>query len=185
MDETIVEISTDKVDAEVPAPAAGTMGEILAQPGDTVTVGQVIARMTSATAPPAPARPRRSRAEPAEPGEPKQVVASPTASAGLAGGPPRRRGPRHRPRGVKGTGPAGRIEKDDVLAAAPATAAAPRRAAGENATLHQGRAAMLARYMDESRSIPTATSFRTLTVTALDARRKELKAPATRSPSRT
>ena len=34
---------------------------------------------------------------------------------------------------------------------------------------------MLARYMDESRSIPTATSFRTLTVTVLDARRKELK----------
>ena len=34
---------------------------------------------------------------------------------------------------------------------------------------------MLARYMDESRSIPTATSFRTLTVTTLDARRKELK----------
>ena len=35
---------------------------------------------------------------------------------------------------------------------------------------------MLARYMDESRSIPTATSFRTITVTTLDARRKELKA---------
>jgi 2-oxoglutarate dehydrogenase E1 component len=35
---------------------------------------------------------------------------------------------------------------------------------------------MLARYMDESRSIPTATSFRTLTVTTLDTRRKELKA---------
>ena len=34
---------------------------------------------------------------------------------------------------------------------------------------------MLARYMDESRSIPTATSFRTLTVTTLDARRKQLK----------
>ena len=34
---------------------------------------------------------------------------------------------------------------------------------------------MLARYMDESRSIPTATSFRTLTVSTLDARRKELK----------
>src|SRR3954454_17653302 len=46
-DETIVEISTDKVDAEVPAPAAGVMGEILAEPGDTVTVGQVIGRMTS------------------------------------------------------------------------------------------------------------------------------------------
>src|SRR3954454_2482417 len=46
-DETIVEISTDKVDAEVPAPASGVMEEILAQPGDTVAVGQVIARMTS------------------------------------------------------------------------------------------------------------------------------------------
>jgi 2-oxoglutarate dehydrogenase E1 component len=46
-DETIVEISTDKVDAEVPAPAAGTMGEILADAGDTVEVGQVLARMMS------------------------------------------------------------------------------------------------------------------------------------------
>src|SRR4051794_35935283 len=46
-DETIVEISTDKVDAEVPAPSAGTMGEILAQAGDTVEVGQVLARMQS------------------------------------------------------------------------------------------------------------------------------------------
>src|SRR3954453_7070417 len=46
-DETIVEISTDKVDAEVPAPSAGTLTEILADAGDTVTVGEVIARMTS------------------------------------------------------------------------------------------------------------------------------------------
>ena len=40
----------------------------------------------------------------------------------------------------------------------------------------RGGAAALARYMEQSRSIPTATSFRTLTVTALDARRRELKA---------
>src|SRR4051794_30015962 len=40
-DETIVEISTDKVDAEVPSPAAGTLTEILADAGDTVSVGQV------------------------------------------------------------------------------------------------------------------------------------------------
>ena len=39
---------------------------------------------------------------------------------------------------------------------------------------------MLARYMDQSRSIPTATSFRTMTVTVLDARRKELKAAGQR-----
>src|SRR3954452_12608677 len=46
-DEPIVEISTDKVDAEVPAPASGTITELLAAAGDTVHVGQVIARMTS------------------------------------------------------------------------------------------------------------------------------------------
>src|SRR4051794_41059010 len=59
-DETIVEISTDKVDAEVPAPASGTLLEVLADAGDTVRVGQVIARMSSgngatpATKPPEP-----------------------------------------------------------------------------------------------------------------------------------
>ncbi len=42
----------------------------------------------------------------------------------------------------------------------------------------RGGAAALARYMEQSRSIPTATSFRTLTVTVLDARRRELKAAA-------
>src|SRR5271167_739969 len=45
VDDTIVEISTDKVDVELPAPASGTVSEILVQEGDTVTVGQVIARI--------------------------------------------------------------------------------------------------------------------------------------------
>src|SRR5215210_4051087 len=70
-DETIVEISTDKVDAEVPAPASGVMEEIIAQAGDTVTVGQVIGRMTSganggaraAAAPPAEAPVKPAEAE--------------------------------------------------------------------------------------------------------------------------
>src|ERR1700740_488472 len=45
LDDTIVEISTDKVDVELPSPAGGTVTEILVQEGDTVTVGQVIARI--------------------------------------------------------------------------------------------------------------------------------------------
>src|SRR5271168_2934088 len=44
-DETIVEISTDKVDLELPSPASGTVSEILIAEGETVTVGQVIARI--------------------------------------------------------------------------------------------------------------------------------------------
>src|SRR4051812_41272485 len=43
--QTVVEITTDKVDMELPAPAAGTITEILVEEGATVTVGQVIARM--------------------------------------------------------------------------------------------------------------------------------------------
>jgi pyruvate/2-oxoglutarate dehydrogenase complex dihydrolipoamide acyltransferase (E2) component len=46
VDATIVEISTDKVDVELPAPATGTVSELLVGEGDTVTVGQVIARIS-------------------------------------------------------------------------------------------------------------------------------------------
>src|SRR5947209_3268159 len=59
-DEPLLEISTDKVDAEIPAPAAGTLTEILAQEGQTVTVNSVIARITAEggeAAAPAPAAP--------------------------------------------------------------------------------------------------------------------------------
>src|SRR5689334_8604666 len=43
--QTVVEVSTDKVDAEVPAPAAGVITKILAQPDDEVQVGQALAEL--------------------------------------------------------------------------------------------------------------------------------------------
>jgi 2-oxoglutarate dehydrogenase E1 component len=76
-------------------------------------------------------------------------------------------------RDVTGSARGGRITKSDVLAASNGTATAPPRSA--NAQLIKGGGAALARYMDESRSIPTATSFRTMTVSVLDQRRKQLK----------
>src|SRR5436190_677891 len=45
--ETVVEVSTDKVDAEVPAPVSGTLTKIHAQPDETVKVGQVLAEMSA------------------------------------------------------------------------------------------------------------------------------------------
>ena len=64
-DETLVEISTDKVDAEVPAPVSGTVVKIHAAEGDTVGVGSVLAeiapdqRRRARRSPPTSPRPRR------------------------------------------------------------------------------------------------------------------------------
>jgi len=169
-DETIVEISTDKIDAEVPAPASGVMGEILAEPGETVTVGQVIGRMTAqgnGVGPSAPA-PAEQAEEAAEVVLPDGVRVSPVARrVAAAEGIDLSR--------IEGTGPAGQISKADVLAAASGNGAAAPAATPAGAQLIKGAPAMLARYMEESRSIPTATSFRTLAVSVLDARRSELK----------
>jgi pyruvate dehydrogenase E2 component (dihydrolipoamide acetyltransferase) len=73
-DEPIFEISTDKVDAEIPAPAAGVITEILVTEGQTVPVGAVVARLqvgatagsaTVTAAPAAPAAPAPSAPAPA------------------------------------------------------------------------------------------------------------------------
>jgi 2-oxoglutarate dehydrogenase E1 component len=172
--DTVVEISTDKVDMELPAPAAGTITELLAEEGATVVVGQVIARMQLGAGAPAGAS---AKAIPSD----GQVAPSPNdgAAAGLGGSdftdakatPVAARVAAAEGvdlGAVTGTGPHGRITEDDVLSFDPSTQTGTR-------TVLKGAAAMLARYMDDSREIPTATSFRTITVTTMDARRKQLK----------
>ena len=218
--DTIVEISTDKVDLELPSPASGTVTEILVDEGDTVTVGQVIARISVNGAGPASAgtgygngsaartdaRPdgdlpaeRTSAAYNSTPGEQPgaPTAGAPAAGDARAGKVPE--GAKISPvaarlaavdgvdlAGVSGSGPAGRITKSDVLSAAArdgapgvaeASAVAEQAAAtGAQDQVMKGGPAALARYMQQSLSIPTATSFRTLTVTVLGARRGELKA---------
>ena len=76
---------------------------------------------------------------------------------------------------VQGTGQGGRVTKADVEAAANgAGAKSPGTAAEGEAKALRGPSAMLAKAMNESRSIPTATSFRTVPVDVLDAKRKAL-----------
>ncbi len=82
-DEPLLEISTDKVDTEVPSSAEGVVAEILVQEGETVEVGTVLARIAPAGAAVAPAEPAPAVAPETPP------VSEPAASAERACGPSR------------------------------------------------------------------------------------------------
>jgi len=134
-DETLLEISTDKVDTEVPSPAAGVVSEILVQEGETVAVGTVLARIggeagAAAPAPPEPAtQPAAAAAEaaategttvPEEP-QPAAPAAEPAASEnGKSFVSPvvARIASEHGidPSQVPGTGNGGRVTKKDIQA---------------------------------------------------------------------
>jgi len=92
-DEPLLEISTDKVDTEVPSPGSGVVQEILVQEGETVAVGTLLARIGAGDAPAAPpppepepevapepeAEPEPAAQEPVAP-EPEPVPAAPVAA---------------------------------------------------------------------------------------------------------
>jgi pyruvate dehydrogenase E2 component (dihydrolipoamide acetyltransferase) len=85
-DEPLFEISTDKVDAEIPAPAAGTLAEIKVQEGQTVPVQTLVAVLETekgATAPAAakPEPPKAAAAPPPAPPKPQQAAPSPQPAA--------------------------------------------------------------------------------------------------------
>ena len=81
MDEILFEVSTDKVDSEVPSPVAGVVTEILAAEGDVVEVGQVLCRVGDADAAPAAAPEAAPAPEPAPVPEPEPVPAPEPAPA--------------------------------------------------------------------------------------------------------
>ena len=85
LDEVLFEISTDKVDTEVPSPVAGVLSEILANEGDLVEVGQVLARVGEAAEPPVVEPPPAERAqdvvEPAAAPEPPTQEPEPSPDA--------------------------------------------------------------------------------------------------------
>lgn len=159
-DEPLFEISTDKVDTEIPSPAAGTLAEILAQEGETVQVNAVVARIGDGAAAPAaeakPAEPPQKEAPKEEPPKEEPPAApapdeakgaeveeaAPAAAGDEYSGPVsplvRRMARDHNIdlKTVKGTGAAGRITKADIealigKATEPAAAPAPPPATAE------------------------------------------------------
>jgi 2-oxoglutarate dehydrogenase E2 component (dihydrolipoamide succinyltransferase) len=115
-DEIICEISTDKIDTDLPSPAAGRVLELIVAENETVPVGAALARIATGAA--------RGEPHPAE----HEDAPRPTHAVPPAAGPPvyspvvQRIASAHRIdlATVKGTGRDGRIRKQDVLAAAAA-----------------------------------------------------------------
>ncbi|HWN72991.1 MAG TPA: 2-oxo acid dehydrogenase subunit E2, partial [Solirubrobacterales bacterium] len=198
--DTIVEVSTDKVDAEVPAPMDGVITKLIAQVDDEVPVGAPLAEMeagegsgegqgaepagpVTAGDPPPPAT-AQGAVPPTAPPTGERSTAKGSNGSGNGSGADVRATPVARRvaeatgvdlASVSGSGPGSKVTKEDVLAAGngggDGAVAAP--VQGEAKQL-RGAAAMLANAMDESRAVPTATSFRTIAVDTLDAKRKAI-----------
>jgi 2-oxoglutarate dehydrogenase E2 component (dihydrolipoamide succinyltransferase) len=128
MDEILIEIETDKVVLEVPAPAAGVLGEIIKGDGATVVSGEVIASVDTAGKAAAPASAPAAASAPAPAPTPKPAAAAtPAAAAGVAmpAAAKRMADAGLPPGSVAGTGKDGRVTKGDVLGALASGATAP------------------------------------------------------------
>ncbi len=142
-DEVLLEISTDKVDTEVPSPATGTLAQIFVQEGETVAVGTKLAQIGGAAGAPAPEAEvapepapaaataeaaaeadAASSAETVAPTAPEPVAAPAPAAAAASGNGKfvspvvARIASEHGidPNQVSGTGAGGRVTKKDILA---------------------------------------------------------------------
>ncbi len=211
--DTVVEVSTDKVDAEVPAPADGVITKLIAAVDDEVPVGAPLAEMepgdggaggtaegsdgsaagpvAAGDPPPPPVAKASSGAGPPTAPPADEAAGTTGGGTGANGGsaedgsdvratPVARRVAAENGvdlGSVRGSGPGAKVTKEDVLAAANGGgAAAPAAAGAGEAKALRGPAGMLAQAMNESREVPTATSFRTVAVDTLDAKRKALNA---------
>src|SRR2546422_2932363 len=144
-DEPLFEISTDKVEAEIPAPVAGVLKEIKCKEGETVPIQTVVAVIDAAGAPASAAAPASTAAAPKPTPAPAPAVAAPrpapipmpapaaprAAPVAATGPAPMREGERIHSSplvrrlakehgidlsGVPGSGAGGRISKKDILA---------------------------------------------------------------------
>lgn len=139
-DEPLVELETDKVTVEVPAPSAGVLSEIIAQEGETVEVGALLAALDAAGASaPAPAAAAAAPAAPEAPAAPAPAAQAPAATSQMPPAPSAGKMMAENNLSadqVDGSGKRGQVLKEDVMtaldegianavSAAPAAPAAP------------------------------------------------------------
>ena len=127
VDEPLVELETDKVTLEVPAPAAGVLSDIAAKTGETVGVGALLGQIKEG----AGAAPAKAAPPAAKPPEAPKPAPAPPAAASLPTCRCRRRCAKWRPKAAStparshGSGMHGQVTKGDMMAAIERAAAAP------------------------------------------------------------
>jgi 2-oxoglutarate dehydrogenase E2 component (dihydrolipoamide succinyltransferase) len=182
-DENLVDLETDKVVLEVPAPVDGVIKELKFQTGDTVNSQQVIAIIEEGAAAPAPAP---AAAAPAPAPAPAAAEAPKAAAKGAEDLSPaglRVATEQHiDPSKVAGTGRDGRVTKEDLVnygkggtpAAAPAAAPTPGSRPEERVPMTRIRARIAERLMQSKNSIAMLTSFNEVNLAEVTKMRKTL-----------
>ena len=126
VDEPLVELETDKVTIEVPAPAAGVLSEVAAKDGETVAVGALLGQIKEGAV--APAAKPAAAAPAAKAPEPSKPAPAPAPSGDMPLAPSVRKMSAESgvdPAKVDGSGKDGRVTKGDMMAAIERAAAAP------------------------------------------------------------
>jgi 2-oxoglutarate dehydrogenase E2 component (dihydrolipoamide succinyltransferase) len=131
-DEPLVELETDKVTVEVPAPASGSIAEIRAAAGTTVNVGALLGTIAAGAAP------AKAAAKPAAAAAAAAKAAPPPAAAKDPGPAARKMMAETGVAPATGSGKDGRVTKADILAAVAAPAAAPAPAPAQAAPRQAG-----------------------------------------------
>ena len=119
VDEPLVELETDKVTIEVPAPAGGTLAELTVQEGDTVEVGALLGMISEgAGGVAAPAKAEAPKAEPAKPAAPAATAPAPAGQTSMPPAPSAAKAAAEAGIStdqVAGSGKRGQVLKGDVL----------------------------------------------------------------------
>jgi len=192
-DEPLLELETDKVTVEVPAPASGAIESIAVKAGDTVQVGAVLGRLAEGKAG-APSAAVASNPDSAAPKPAPKAVAAPAPAPKPATAQPmpsaRRIGEENNlnPDGVAGSGRDGRVTKGDMLAAlearrevkpapAPVVPAGPRPNAAreERVTMSRLRRTIALRLKESQNTAAQLTTFNEVDMSHVMALRSEYK----------
>jgi 2-oxoglutarate dehydrogenase E2 component (dihydrolipoamide succinyltransferase) len=176
-DELIVELETDKVTLEVNAPESGAMTEIIAQEGDEVEVGALLAKMEAGAAGAAPsAQSTPAAATPAAPAP----VAAPAAAPADGSGPAARKMMAENgisSGDVNGSGKGGRVTKGDVISALnnPVAASASAGPREDRVKMTKLRKAIARRLKESQNTAAMLTTFNEVDMTNVMALRSEYK----------